>query len=108
MDYATTPEAGLSRPDDLAEIKVAAWRYSHLLGTLGKFTLRPIRYLDALQWKIPHSEIEAQASLTSFSQPAWDFVIAASLISRIFAHPRNRALRRHVEFTGEGKYAGNN
>jgi translocation and assembly module TamB len=111
MDYATDDgkPAYLGRMS-WQKFKVAAWRYVPFASELSaRFTLRPDSLsLTQLQWKIPHSQIDAQASLTSFSQPAWDFRYRGQLnfedVRSILRKPSTPA--GHVEFTGEGKYAG--
>src|SRR5712664_2084267 len=111
MDYAddTGGPAYLGRMT-WQKFKVAAWRYLPFASDLSaKFTIGPDSFtLTQLRWKIPRSEIDAQASLTSFSQPAWDFHYRGQLnledIRSILRKPSTPA--GHVEFTGEGKYAG--
>ena len=57
------------------KFKITAWRNLPFPSDLSaKFTLRPDSFsLTQLQWKIPHSEIDAQANLTSFLKPGWNF-----------------------------------
>jgi len=111
MDYAD--DAG--SPAYLGRVswqkfKVAALRYLPFASDLSaRFTLRPDSLsLTQLQWKIPHSEIDAQASLASFSQPAWNFRYRGQLnfedIRSILRKPSTPG--GHVEFTGEGHYSG--
>ena len=91
------------------KFKVAAWRYLPFASDLSaRFTLRPDSFsLTQMQWKIPHSEIDAQASVASFSQPAWNFRYRGQLnfedIQSILRKPDTPG--GQVEFTGEGKYA---
>ncbi len=111
MDYAG--DAGspvyLGRVSWL-KFKVAARRYLPFASDLSvKFTLRPDSFsLTQVQWKIPHSEIDAQANLTNFSQPAWDFRYRGQVnfedIGSILRKPNTPG--GHVEFTGSGHYAG--
>src|ERR1700730_10263772 len=112
MDYAN--DAG--RPAYLGRMswqkfRLAAWRYLPFASDLtARFTLRPDSFsLTQLQWKIPHSEIDAQASVTNFLKPAWTFRYRGQLnledIRSILRKPNTPPGR--VEFTGEGKYAGN-
>ena len=111
MEYAA--EAG--RPVYLGRMSwqkftLAARRYLPFASDLSaRFTLRPDSFsLTQLQWKIPHSEIDAQADLASFSQPAWSFRYRGQLgfedIRSILRKPNTPA--GHVEFTGDGRYAG--
>jgi translocation and assembly module TamB len=92
------------------KFKVRGWEYVPFASDLAvKFTLRPDSFsLTQLQWKIPHSEIEAQANVTSFSQPSLNFRYRGQLnfedIRSLLRKPSTPA--GHVEFTGEGKYAG--
>ena len=91
------------------KFKVAAWRYLPFASDLSaKFTIRPNSFsLTQLQWKIPHSEIDAQASLTSFSEPAWNFRYRGQLnledLRSILRKPNTPG--GYVEFTGDGNYA---
>jgi translocation and assembly module TamB len=91
------------------KFKVAAWRFLPFASDLSaKFTLRPDSFsLTQMQWKIPHSEIEAQASVASFSKPAWNFRYRGRLnfedIHSILRKPGTPG--GQVEFTGEGKYS---
>src|SRR5579872_433626 len=93
------------------KFKVAASRYLPFTSDLtARFTIRPDSFsLTQLQWKIPHSEIDAQASVTNFLKPAWTFRYRGQLnledIRSILRKPNTPA--GHVEFTGEGNYAGN-
>jgi translocation and assembly module TamB len=110
MDYAT--DAG--SPAYLGRVswqkfKVTAWRFLPFASDLAaRFTLKPDSFsLAQIQWKIPHSEIEAQASVASFSQPAWNFRYRGQLnfedIRSILRKPGTPG--GQVEFTGEGKYS---
>jgi translocation and assembly module TamB len=90
------------------KFKVAAWRFLPFASDLSaRFTLRPDSFsITQLQWKIPHSEIDAQASMASFSQPAWNFRYRGQLnfedIQSILRKPGTPGGK--VEFTGQGKY----
>ena len=92
------------------KFKLAAWRYLPFASDLtARFTLRPDSFaLTQLQWRIPHSEIDAQASVTNFLKPAWTFRYRSQLnfedIRSILRKPNTPP--GHVEFTGEGNYAG--
>jgi translocation and assembly module TamB len=111
MDYTDEPgsPAYLGRMSWL-KFKIASGRYLPFASNLSaRFTLRPNSFsLTQLQWKIPHSEIDAQASLASFSEPAWNFRYRGQLnledIRFILRKPNTPSGR--VEFTGEGRYAG--
>jgi translocation and assembly module TamB len=111
MDYAT--DAG--SPAYLGHMswqkfKIAAWRNLPFASVFSaKFTLRPDSFsLTQLQWKIPHSEIDAQASIASFSQPEWKFRYRGQLdfedIRSILRRPSTPGGK--VDFTGEGHYSG--
>ncbi len=60
-----------------------------------------------LQWKTAGSEIDAQASLASFRQPAWTFRYRGQLrLEDLWTILRRRdAPGGHVEFAGEGGYS---
>jgi hypothetical protein len=109
MEYGN--DAG--RPMYLGQVnwknfEIAALRYIPFRSDLSaRFALRPDSFsLTQLQWKIPHSEIDAQADLTSFSQPAWNFKYRGQLsfedISTIMRKPSMPG--GLVGFTGEGRY----
>ena len=91
------------------QFEVAARRYMPFPSDFSaRFTLRPDSFsLTQLQWKIPHSEIDAQADLSSFSQPAWNFRYRGQIsfedLRSILRKPR--APLGSVAFTGEGRYA---
>ena len=110
MNYAS--DAG--RPVYLGQIswqqfEVAARRYIPFKSDFtAKFSLRPDSFsLTQLQWKSPHAEIDAQASLSSFLQPEWTFRYRGQLdfedIRSILRKPSMPS--GHVGFTGEGRYA---
>lgn len=91
------------------KFKVAAWRFLPFTSDLSaRFALRPDSFaITQLHWKIPHSEIDAQASIASFAQPAWNFRYRGQLdfedIRSILRKPSTPGGK--VEFTGEGKYS---
>jgi translocation and assembly module TamB len=110
MDYAD--DAGI--PAYLGRVswqkfKVAAWGFLPFASNFSaRFTLRPDSFsLTQMQWKVPHSEIDAQASVASFSQPTWNFKYRGQLnfedIRSILRKPGTPG--GQVEFTGEGKYS---
>jgi translocation and assembly module TamB len=73
-----------------------------------RFTLRPDSFsLTQLQWKTSGSEIDAQANLASFAQPAWTFRYRGQLrLEDVWTIVRQRdAPGAHIEFAGEGGYA---
>jgi translocation and assembly module TamB len=73
-----------------------------------RFTLRQNSFsLTQLQWKTPGIEIDALASLASFSQPAWTFRYRAQLrLEDLWTILRKRdAPGGHIEFAGEGGYS---
>jgi translocation and assembly module TamB len=92
------------------KFKVAAWRFLPFASDLSaRFKLGPDSFfLTQLQWKIPHSEIDVQASIASFSQSAWNFRYRGQVnfedIRSILRKPSTPG--GQVEFTGEGKYSG--
>jgi translocation and assembly module TamB len=111
MDYASDAgsPAYLGRMS-WQKFRFAAWRYLPFASDLtARFTLRPDSFsVTQLQWKIPHSEIDAQVSITNFLKPAWTFRYRGQLnledIRSILRKPNTPPGR--VEFTGEGNYAG--
>jgi translocation and assembly module TamB len=111
MDYGTDAGSAvyLGRLN-WQKFKVAARRYLPFESDLSaKFSLRPNSFsVTQLQWKILHSEIDAQANLASFSQPAWSFRYRGQLnfedIRSILRKPNTPG--GLVEFTGDGSYAG--
>jgi translocation and assembly module TamB len=92
------------------KFRVAAERYLPFASDLSaKFSLRPNSFsLTQLQWKIPHSEVDAQANLANFSVPTWSFRYRGQLnfedIRSIMRKPNTPG--GIVEFTGDGSYAG--
>ncbi len=89
---------------------IAALRYAPFTSDVSaRFTLTPGSFsLTQLQWKTLHTEIDAQASLASFSRPAWDFRYRGQVrLEDIWSVLRKKnAPAGHVEFTGEGGYDG--
>jgi translocation and assembly module TamB len=74
-----------------------------------RFTLRPNTFsVTQLQWKALHSEIDAQANLSSFSQPAWTFRYRSQFrLEDLWTVLRQKnAPSAHIEFAGEGRYDG--
>ncbi|HEX2714778.1 MAG TPA: hypothetical protein VHM88_21530, partial [Candidatus Acidoferrales bacterium] len=74
-----------------------------------KFTLeRGAFRLEQARWKLPHSELDAQATLANFAKPAWNFRYRGRLslddIRKIERKPNTPG--GAVEFSGEGSYAG--
>ena len=73
-----------------------------------RFTLRPDSFsVTQLQWKTAGSEIDAQANLASFAQPAWTFRYRGQLrLEDLWTILRKRdAPGAHIEFAGEGGYS---
>ncbi len=73
-----------------------------------RFTLRQDSFsVTQLQWKTAGSEIDAQASLASFAQPAWTLRYRGQLrLEDLWTILRRRdAPGGHVEFAGEGVYS---
>jgi translocation and assembly module TamB len=73
-----------------------------------RFTLRQDSFsVTQLQWKTAGSEIDAQASLASFAQPAWAFRYRGQLrLEDLWTILRRRdAPGGHIEFAGEGGYS---
>jgi hypothetical protein len=111
MDYAVDAEgpAYLGRLS-WQKFKVAARRYLPFPSDLSaKFTIRANSFfLTQLHWKIPHSEIDAQASVTSLSEPEWNFRYRGQLnfedLRSIMRKPNTPG--GNVEFTGDAHYAG--
>jgi translocation and assembly module TamB len=59
------------------------------------------------QWKGPGAEIDAQANLASFAQPAWTFKYRGQLrLEDLWTVLRQRdAPGAHIEFAGDGSYS---
>jgi translocation and assembly module TamB len=73
-----------------------------------RFTVRPDSFsITQLQWKTAGSEIDAQANLASFAQPAWTFRYRGQLrLEDLWTILRKRdAPGAHIEFAGEGGYS---
>lgn len=111
MDYDT--EAGqpvyLGRTS-WQQCEIAALRFVPFTSDFsGRFTLRADSFsVTQLQWKTLHSEVDAQANLFSFSRPAWDFRYRAQVrLEDLWTILRQKeAPSGHVEFAGDGRYAG--
>jgi translocation and assembly module TamB len=74
-----------------------------------RFALRADSFaLTQLQWKTLHSEVDAQASLASFSRPSWDFKYRAQFrLDDIWSILRQKeAPSGNVEFAGDGRFDG--
>ncbi len=74
-----------------------------------KFTfLRDALELNQLQWRLPHSNVDAAAALASFTRPSWTFRYRGRLSLEDF----RTILRKPntpggtVDFSGQGSYAG--
>src|SRR5258708_17062764 len=93
------------------KFKGAAWQYLPFTSDLtARFTLRPDSFsVTQLQWRIPHSEINAQVSVSNFLKPAWTFRYRGLLnledIRSILRKPNTPP--GHFEFTSDGKYSRN-
>jgi len=73
-----------------------------------RFTLRQDSLsLTQLQWKTNGGEIDAQANLASFAQPAWTFRYRGQLrLEDLWTILRKRNVPGgHIEFAGEGGYS---
>jgi translocation and assembly module TamB len=73
-----------------------------------RFTLRQTSFsVTQMQWKIPGGELDAQANLPSFAQPAWTFRYRGQLrLEDMWTILRQRgAPGGHVDFAGDGKYS---
>ena len=73
-----------------------------------KFTLEQDAFtIEQLHWRLPHSEVDARASLASFSRPSWTFRYRGRLdftdIREILRKPRTPQGR--ADFSGEGAFA---
>ena len=110
MDYAL---AG-GKPVYLGQLSwqqmtVVARRYLPFPSDLAvKFALERERLeITQVQWKIPNSDFDAQATLTSFTNPVWDFRFRGRLsledVRVILRKPRSP--RGRVDFSGQGRYA---
>jgi translocation and assembly module TamB len=88
----------------------AAMRYLPFKSDVSaRFSLRPSSFsVTQLQWKTSHSELDAQANLSSFSQPAWSFRYRGQLrLEDLWSVLRQKdAPSGHIEFAGEGRYDG--
>lgn len=73
-----------------------------------RFTLRQDSFsVTQLQWKTAGSEIDAQANLASFAQPAWTFRYRGQLrLEDLWTILRKRDVPGgHIEFAGDGGYS---
>ena len=73
-----------------------------------RFTLRQTSFsVTQLQWKIPGGELDAQANLPSFAQPAWTFRYRGQLrLEDMWTILRQRgAPGGHIDFAGDGNYS---
>ena len=91
------------------QFQVAALRLVPVASSVsGHFTLRPDSLsLTQLQWKANGAELDAQANLTSFAQPAWTFRYRGQLrLEDMWAILRQRyAPGGHVQVVGDGSYS---
>jgi translocation and assembly module TamB len=91
-------------------LEVAARRYLPFSSDLTtKFIFRPDSFsLTQIRWKLPHSEIEAQVELASFSRQEMSFKYRGQVgfedIRSITRKPNTPG--GHAEFAGQGRYAG--
>jgi len=91
-------------------LEVAARRYLPFASDLtAKFIIRPDSFsLTQLGWKMPHSELEVQAEVASFSRLEVSFKyrgqVAFEDIRSITRKPNTPG--GHAEFTGQGRYSG--
>jgi translocation and assembly module TamB len=110
MDYAT--ETG--QPAYLGRISwkqflVAARRYLPFATDLSaRFVLRSGSIsVTQMNWKLPHSSVEAQVDLASFAKPAWNFryrgLFDLEDLKTLMRKPH--APTGRVEFSGAGRYA---
>jgi translocation and assembly module TamB len=92
------------------QMEFAARRYVPFRSDIAaKFTLAHAGFsLDSLDWKLPHSEVEARASLASWTRPDWSFRyrlrIGLDDLRTILRKPHMPA--GEVDSTAEGRYAG--
>ncbi len=91
------------------QVEIAALRVTPFSSDISaRFSLRQNSFsVTQLQWKTPGIEIDAQANLPSFAQPAWTFRYRGQLrLENVWAMLRQRdAPGGHMEFAGEGSYA---
>ncbi len=91
------------------QMVLAARRYLPFASDVAlRFTLdRGAFSVEQLRWKLPHSEVDAQARVANFLQPEWSFRYRGRLsladFREILRKP-NTPLGA-VEFSGEGRYA---
>lgn len=88
---------------------IAALRFMPFTSDISaRFALRADSFSIAqLQWKTPHTELDAQANLSSFSHPAWDFRYRVQTrLEDLWSILRQKdAPPGHLEFAGNGRYA---
>jgi translocation and assembly module TamB len=111
MDYAADSEGpAYLGHTSWEKFKVTAQQFLPFLSDMSaKFTLRQNSLsITQVQLKIPHSEIEAQANLTNFSQPAWNFRYRGQIdFQDLAAILRNKDVPGgRLDFAGDGGYAG--
>lgn len=91
------------------QFEIAALRDLPFTSNLSaRFTLhRDSLSVTQLQWKTAGSEIDAQASLASFAQPAWTFRYRGQLrLEDMWIILRQRDVPGgHIEFAGDGAYS---
>ncbi|HXC30857.1 MAG TPA: translocation/assembly module TamB domain-containing protein [Verrucomicrobiae bacterium] len=91
------------------KVEIAAQRNMPFVSDFtARFSLRQNSFsLTQLQWKTAGTELDAQATLASFTQPAWTFRYRGQLrLEDMWNILRRRgAPGGHMEFAGEGKYS---
>ncbi len=92
------------------KMKLASRRYLPFVSDWKlKFTLRRESFeVNEFAWKLPHSELKAEARLASFAKPEWSFryqgVLSLDDLRTILRKPHSP--RGIVDFNGEGNNAG--
>jgi translocation and assembly module TamB len=91
------------------KVEIAAQRNMPFVSDFtARFSLRQNSFsLTQFQWKTAGTELDAQATLASFTQPAWTFRYRGQLrLEDMWNILRRRgAPGGHVEFAGDGKYS---
>jgi translocation and assembly module TamB len=91
------------------KVEIAAQRNLPFVSDVSaRFSLRPDSFsLTQLQWKTSGTEVDAEANLASFAQPAWTFRYRGQLrLEDLWTITRKKgAPGGHVEFAGDGKYS---
>ncbi len=114
FDFAMSYAGEGGRPVYLGQLgwqqfRIAAFRDMPFVSNLGaRFTLRQDSFsLTQLQWKTAGIELDAQATLASFSEPAWKFRYRGQMrLEDLWTILKRRgAPGGHIEVTGEGAYA---